>query len=694
LPLHRKREPWPLLFFPVGFKEIKLKVEDGYDLWLRYDPLEESIAAAYREIIKEVTVVGKNAILDSVRKELERALPSLLGESLPIQDRLTGKGQPVLLAGTYKDLIANGMEGEILFSQDLCDEGFRIFNLEGKFSGLCVCGADPVGVLYGIFALLRRMQLGQSLTNLDIAELPKLQWRMMNHWDNLDGSIERGYAGETLWQWDELPGKVDPRYTDYARACASVGLNASVLNNVNTQPEILSSEYLEKVQAIAEVLRRYGIRTFLSVNFASPVSLGGLSTADPADQAVKAWWKEKADEIYRQIPDFGGFLVKADSEGQPGPYAYGRTHAEGANMLGEALASHDGKVIWRAFVYGHGENDRAKKAYADFKPLDGEFLPNVAVQVKNGAIDFQPREPVHPLFGGMDKTTLFMEFQIAQEYLGQGNHIVYLGPMWKEILDFDTHAEGPGSTVGKILARDVSGRDFTGIAAVTNTGDDRDWCGSLFHPQNWYAYGRLAWDYELDPAEIAKEWIGCTFGLDEELNRKVLDLMMSSWQACVEYMTPLCLHHIMREHHHYGPDPGFDAGAREDWRSSYYHRADSEGLGFDRTRAGSAGVDQYHKPVADMFNDIESCPEKYLLWFHHVPWGRIMKSGRTMKEELVFLYDRGVASAEKMRETWVSLKNKVDSERYKLVLDKLDIQVKDAHEWRDVCTNYFLAFAQ
>lgn len=670
------------------------KKEDGYDLWLRYDPVEESKSKAYREIIKEVTVLGKNAILDSVRKELGRALPSLLGESLPIQDRLTGNSQSILLAGTYKDLIAFGIAGELLFSQDLCSEGFRIFNLSGKLSGICVCGAGPAGVLYGTFALLRRMQLGQSLENLNIAELPKLQWRMLNHWDNLDGSIERGYAGETLWQWDELPGTVDPRYTDYARACASVGLNASVLNNVNTQPEILSPAYLEKVCAIADVLRKYGIRTFLSVNFASPMAVGGMATADPADPAVKAWWKEKADEIYRSIPDFGGFLVKADSEGQPGPYAYGRSHAEGANMLGEALAPHDGIVVWRAFVYGHGENDRAKKAYADFKPHDGKFLPNVAVQVKNGAIDFQPREPVHPLFGGMEETTLFMEFQIAQEYLGHGNHIVYLGPMWKEILDFDTHAEGPGSTVGNVLAKDISGHGFTGMAAVTNTGDNRDWCGSLFHPQNWYAYGRLAWDYELDTEEIAREWIGCTFGLDKELNEKVLDLMMSSWQACVEYMTPLCLHHIMREHHHYGPDPGFDAGEREDWRSTYYHRADAQGLGFDRTRKGSAGVDQYHKPVADMFNDIESCPEKYILWFHHVPWDRIMKSGRIMKDELVYLYDRGVASAEKMRETWISLKDKVDSERYKAVLDKLDIQVKDAHEWRDVCVPYFLAFAE
>ena len=363
-------------------------------------------------------------------------------------------------------------------------------------------------------------------------------------------------------------------------------------------------------------------------------------------------------------------------------------------MLADALGPHGGIVVWRAFVYGHGETDRAKKAYANFKPLDGEFCPNVGIQVKNGPIDFQPREPVHPLFGGMERTSVFMEFQIAQEYLGQGNHLVYLAPMWKEILDFDTFAHGAGSTVGRVISTEKAPAGLSGIAAVTNTGNDRNWCGHFFHPANWFAYGRLAWDYTLDTDEIAKDWIACTWTRDPAIAGTILNLMRDSWETCVDYMTPLGLHHIMKEGHHYGPDPGYNEGPREDWRPTYYHRADRTGLGFDRTRTGSDAVDQYSKPVADLFNDVKICPEKYLLWFHHVPWNYRLHSGRSLKDELVFRYARGVASVEHMRDTWKSLEGKVDDGRFNAVLAKLDIQVKDAHEWESVCTAYFLSFTE
>jgi alpha-glucuronidase len=528
---------------------------------------------------------------------------------------------------------------------------------------------------------------------LDITERPRLQQRILNHWDNLDSSIERGYAGKSLWKWEELPETPDPRYRDYARLCASIGLNGAVLNNANASSTSLTTEYLHKTAALAEVFRPYGIRVFLTAKFSAPMTLGGLETADPLDAAVRHWWKNKADEVYGIMPDFGGFLVKADSEGQPGPYTYKRNHAEGANMLAEALAPHDGIVMWRAFVYGHGETDRAKKAYADFQPLDGTFADNVFVQVKNGPIDFQPREPIHPLFGGMPRTPLMMEFQVAQEYLGQSKHLVYLAPMWKEILDFDTFAAGKGSTVAKVLDGSVHSYAMTGIAAVSNTGDDRDWCGHHFSQANWYAFGRLAWNTDLSSETIAEEWIRATFTNDDTAVARILDIMMVSWEACVNYMTPLGLHHIMREGHHYGPDPSFDAGEREDWRSTYYHRADADGLGFDRSSAGSNAVAQYHPPVRDLFEHLGTCPEKYLVWFHHVPWTHTMRSGRTFWEELVWLYRHGVEQAKDMREAWKTLQPFIDAQRYEEVLNKLNTQVTDAAEWPEVCLPYFQQFS-
>lgn len=671
---------------------------DGYGLWLDCEPLPADRASAWRPLFESVYFSGSSPVLQTARGELSRILSGLLELAQPqlvAESPLPAGSSPTAALGLRPD-ISSAFPGLLPAWPAIKDDGYRVFSAPKGSGGpgLIAVADSEKGLLYAVFALKRLMEDPSTRPfEIDILDEPKIRYRMMNHWDNLDGSIERGYAGKTLWQWAELPATVDSRYTDYARACASVGLNCSVLNNVNTQPQILSTEYLEKVAAIANVLRPWGVTTWLSVNFGSPRFLGGLETSDPLDPAVIAWWQAKADEIYSLIPDFGGFLVKADSEGQPGPFAYGRSHADGANMLARALKDHGGIVVWRAFVYGHGETDRAKKAYANFLPHDGEFEPNAVIQVKNGPIDFQPREPVSPLFGAMEKTSVFMEFQVAQEYLGQGNHVVYLAPMWKEVLDFDTLHHGKGSTVGRSISTSGAPGGFSGMAAVTNTGDDRNWCGSRFHQANWYAYGRLAWNPGLDTTAIAYEWIRATWTRDEGLVAAVWQIMNGTWEACIDYMTPLGLHHIMKEHHHYGPDPAFDAGAREDWRCTYYHRADAKGLGFDRSRSGSAMVDQYAKPVAERFNNIETCPEDYLVFFHHAPWTRVLSSGRTLRDELVYRYRRGVEAVEAKRAQWLALEGKLDPHAWKEILGKLDIQLADAHEWEDVCVPYFLSFA-
>jgi alpha-glucuronidase len=668
-----------------------MKNRSGYELWMSYDTLSNQQKARAGEILRSILLVSADSdTCNVVISELERA-GSLLTD---IQEQVIStefrKQQPACIIGTT-DLLGvyySEIFGENLNSfSDLGEEGYRIITRGGGV--ICVEAYKDRGLLYGTFALLRILQTGNNCENLNITEIPCLKYRMLNHWDNFDSSVERGYAGSSLWKWDELPGKLDRRYTDYARACASIGINCTVLNNVNDAQQVLKKEYLLKTAALAALFRNYGLKVFLSVNFASPMIIGGLDTADPLNNDVRRWWNDKVKEIYDIIPDFGGFLVKADSEGQPGPFSYNRSHAEGANLLADSLEPYGGLLIWRAFVYGHGEKDRAKSAYSTFKALDGQMNDNAVLQVKNGPIDFQPREPVHPLFGGLEKTSVFMEFQVTQEYLGQGNHIVYLAPMWKEILEFDTHAKGKGSTVASILENS----SIPGIAGVANTGDDITWCGSHMHPANWYAFGRLAWNSSLKPEEIAREWISCTFGnSDDEVMETVLSIMMESWEACVDYMTPLCLHHIMKEGHHYGPDPGFNGGPREDWRSTYYHRADKKGLGFDRTRSGSGAVDQYYPEVAEKFNSLGECPEKYLLWFHHVPWDHTLLSGRTLKDELVFRYRRGVRKVESMMEEWKKLNGKIDDLRYNEILKKLEIQLEDAREWEDVCVSYFMGF--
>ena len=516
----------------------------------------------------------------------------------------------------------------------------------------------------------------------------------MNHWDNPNGTIERGYAGRSLWQWDELPGKLSPRYADYARACASIGINGAVINNVNADPRMLAPEWLRKVAALADVWRPYGVRMYLSANFAAPVRLGGLATADPLDKNVADWWKAKADEIYALIPDFGGFLVKANSEGQPGPKTYGRTHAEGANVLADALAPHQGNVMWRAFVYDEDiDPDRAKRAYIEFTRLDGQFRPNVAVQVKNGPIDFQPREPFHPLFGAMKQTPVIAEIQATQEYLGQAKHLVYLGTMWKEFLDSDSHARGSGSTVAKVLAGQIHPSPLTGMVSVTNPGWDTNWCGHHFSQSNWYAFGRLAWNPELSAAGIADEWTRMTFTNDDETAAVIREMMMSSRETYVNYTMPLGLHHLIGGDH-YAPMPWNDKAPRADWTATYYHQASADGIGFDRTKRGDQAVEQYFPPVCDLFDDIARCPEMYLLWFHRCPWDYRMKSGKTLWEELCAKYQQGADQAAALQKAWQSLAGKIEPRRHREVAKRLAIQVADSAKWRDQILEYFGGFSK
>lgn len=553
-------------------------------------------------------------------------------------------------------------------------EGYTIRTSEGK---TVLEAATEQGLLYATYHLLRLQAEGADCTRLDIREKPAFDIRVLNHWDNLDGTVERGYAGRSLWKWEELTDSVPARYREYARANASVGINGTVLNNVNASAGILSAGYLQKVRKLADVFRPYGIKVYLSINFASPMKLGGLSTADPLDEEVARWWKEKVQEIYGLIPDFGGFLVKANSEGQPGPCDYGRTHAEGANMLAEALKPYGGIVMWRAFVYSPSDADRAKQAYLEFQPLDGRFRDNVMVQVKNGPIDFQPREPYSPLFGAMPHTPLMVEFQITQEYLGHSNHLAYLATMWKEFYRY------------------VQPSSLKGVAGVVNVGDNVNWCGHDFAQANWYAYGRLAWNPDLSAEEIAREWLAQTFTTDRRFVEPMTQVMMESREAVVDYMMPLGLHHIFAWGHHYGPEPWCEVpGARADWLPSYYHQADKEGLGFDRSRTGSDAVSQYPDSLARVFDSLEQCPEEYLLWFHHVNWNQKLRSGRSLWDELCYKYQKGVDEVRAFQRIWKDMQPYVDAERYQAVAERLDIQARDAVWWKDACLEYFRTFSK
>lgn len=616
---------------------LTASAENGSNLWLRQ---EQSCQAT---VVCDIT----SPVIDVARKELAS---------------LWKGGEVILRISADREHYGLG------------DEGYTI---RSAGNDIILESSAEKGLLYAAYHLLRLQAEGNDCKNLNISESPLNEYRILNHWDNIDGTVERGYAGKSLWKWEELPTVISPAYEKYARANASVGINGTVLNNVNASVEILSDKYLAKVKALSDIFRPYGIKVYLSVNFASPMKLGGLDTADPMDEKVAEWWKRKVHEIYSLIPDFGGFLVKANSEGQPGPCDYGRTHAQGANMLASALKPYGGIVMWRAFVYSPTDDDRAKQAYLEFKPLDGKFLDNVIVQVKNGPIDFQPREPYSPLFGSMPHTPLMVEFQITQEYLGHSNHLTYLAPMWKEFYEY------------------VSPYSIKAVAGVANIGNDVNWCGHDFAQSNWYAFGRLAWNPELSSSQIAREWLVQTFTDESEFLNPVEEMMLESREAVVDYMMPLGLHHIFAWSHHYGPEPWCEIpGARADWLPSYYHCADREGIGFDRTTTGSDAVSQYPDSLAAVFNSLSSCPEEFLLWFHHVSWDHKLKSGNTLWDELCYKYQTGVDKAQEFCEVWNQMSDYVDSERYQAIANRLKIQADDAVWWKDACLEYFRTFSR
>ncbi len=622
------------LFYITIVFVTQMAAEDGSHLWLRL-PVNAHA---------EISAPRQSPTLNIAVEELQQAW----------------KGAPVRLV-IQKD-------------KQLQAEGFRIRHEDNKIT---LTSPTETGLLYAAYHLLRMQETGQNVVEAQTTENPAYNLRILNHWDNMDRTVERGYAGQSLWNWEELPNTLSDRYKEYARANASIGINGTVLNNVNASPKILSAEYLQKVKALADIFRPYGLRVYLSVNFASPMALDSLSTADPLDKEVIRWWKNKVKEIYRIIPDFGGFLVKANSEGQPGPCDFGRTHAEGANMLADALKPYKGIVMWRAFVYSPSDADRAKQAYLEFEPLDGQFRNNVIVQVKNGPIDFQPREPYSPLFGAMQHTPLMAEFQVTQEYLGHSNHLAYLAPMWKEFFEF------------------VAPASLKAVAGVANIGTDANWCGHTFAQANWYAFGRLAWQPSLSSGNIADEWLKQTFGSQpSDINAQLKKMMLDSHEAVVNYMMPLGLHHIFAWGHHYGPEPWCSIpGARPDWLPSYYHRADKQGIGFDRSSKGSNAVAQYPETLAKQYDNIDTCPEEYLLWFHHVPWSHRMKSGRSLWDELCHHYDNGVRQVRDFQKIWDAAEKYIDAERFHEVQSKLKIQARDAVWWKDACLLYFQEFS-
>ena len=689
------------------FNKVQSNVPCGEDLWLKYQIIEDTdCRGQYSSMLSVISIPGQSPTCQIIRDEVKKGLSGLLGKNITVSASLSQVADVIIATPNQFPAIKKQIPMSRLKSMD--NEGFIIQST--KFIGnpvILVTANQDQGLLYGTFHLLRMLQTGQNIKNIEVGFRPKIQYRLLNHWDNVDGKVERGYAGHSLWKWDDLPDKIDSRYKDYARANASIGINGTVLNNVNANPIFLKSEYIKKTAKLADVFRPYGIRVFLSVNFSSPISsrfqiegnrragIGDLPNSDPLNPNVRKWWKKKVEEIYRVIPDFGGFLVKANSEGMPGPQDYGRSHADGANMLAEALAPYNGVVMWRSFVYNADvDEDRAKRAYKEFVPLDGQFKSNVFIQSKNGPVDFQPREPVCPLFGAMPKTPMILELQITQEYLGHSTHLVYLGPMWKEYLKFDTYAKGKGSTLASVIDGSLYQYSITGIAGVANTGDDSNWTGHFFAQANWYAFGRLAWDHTLTAEQIADEWIRQSLTRNDSTVSIIRTMMMGSWEACINYMTPLGLHHIMQAGFHYGPQPDFAHAPRVDWTSVYYHKADKDGIGFNRSSTGSNAVSQYFSPWKEQFNSPETCPEKYLLWFHHLPWKYPMKSGRTLWDELCRHYYSGTDYVDSMIKTWNSLQGCIDECIFQQVSIKLDNHQADAIIWRDTCLDYFQNFSQ
>ncbi len=655
--------------------------ENGYDLWLRYSQVTDSgLLAAYKDKLNQIVVQGYSPVFTSIKSELDKGLDGLLGVDIPVSSTLTS--DHAVVAGTPESSAVISSLALNSFLDSLGDQGYiiRSVSIDNK-DIIAIASKTETGLLYGAFHFLRLLQTEQNIAALDIIQKPKIARRLLNHWDSLTGSASRGYMGNSLWRYDELPEVVSPRYKDYARACASIGINGMVPNNVNSSPTSLTTEYIEKLAAIADQLRPYGVRVYLTAKFSAPIDIGGLTTADPLDPAVISWWDNKVNDIYDRIPDFGGFLVKANSEGQPGPNDYGRTHADGANMMANALDEHGGVVMWRAFVYSTSiDPDRSKHAYMEFKPLDGQFNDNVIVQIKNGPLDFQPLEPFTPLFGRMESTNYGAEVEILQEYTGRSTHLVFLADMWEEFLDFDTHAYGTGSTVGITLEGRQAGKNESLMAGVANVGDDANWCGHHFGQANWYAFGRLAWDHTISSDMIADEWARMTWGNNQQTISVVKQMLLGSYQASHDYFTPIGLNFLAKMSDHFSPDPA----AR-----TYFHKADSSGLGYDRTTTGSNAVGQYPTPVKNLFNNIDTCPEEYLLWFHHVSWDHTMSSGRTMWQELCYRYYSGAAFAGEMIRQWSTLEGSIDQSRYGHVRERLQAQYEHAVEWRDTCVSYF-----
>ncbi|GAB2835029.1 alpha-glucuronidase family glycosyl hydrolase [Ferruginibacter profundus] len=683
----------PLFVYLLLLSSITVSADDGYRLWLRYDKISNiALLNKYKQQIIAPAVIGKSAIITAAKNELEKGLRGLLAANYTATDAVNNK--TTLIIGRAIELDMGQLPNEKIMLRESGNEGFIISTSLSGPKKIVISANTDIGVLYGVFHFLRLLQTQQDISNLEISSAPKIKYRLLNHWDNLNRSVERGYAGASIWDWHKLPDYIDQRYIDYARANASIGINGTVLNNVNANATILTRQYLYKVAALANVFRPYGIKVFLTARFSAPIEIGGLKTADPSDAGVQEWWKQKVKEIYTLIPDFGGFLIKANSEGQPGPQDYNRTHADGANMFADALAPYKGIVMWRAFVYSQQSNDRFKQAYEEFTPLDGQFKSNVILQVKNGPIDFQPREPFSPLFGAMPKTPLAMEFQLTQEYLGQGTHLVFEAPMFKETLYADTYEKGKGSTVAKVIDGSINNFSMSAIAGVSNIGSDINWCSHPFAQANWYALGRLAWDYTLSSEQIAAEWLQQSFSNNKTFVTVARKMMLQSHETLVNYMTPLGLAHIMYNGHHYGPMPWGNTLGRPDWNPVYYHKADSFGIGFNRTATGTNALGEYKNEVSNQWNDSNKCADEYLLWFHHVSWNHIMHSGRTLWNELCYKYYTGVDSIKAMQQQWNSLEKFVDAERFIQVQQLLNIQVKEAVWWRNACLLYFQTFSK
>jgi len=667
-----------------------LKDEDGSSLWLRYPQVPvPGRLAEYVAAFSQVVSATDSPSIDAAEAELVQGLSGLTGKTIKLDTSVTGPGAVVLGTATsalIKDLpLASRLAA-------LGPEGYLVESTQSAGQPVTAIAANTeVGVLYGAFALLRHLQRHNSLANLALTGSPKVKNRVLNHWDNLDGSVERGYAGKSIWSWTTLPGSASSAtIKNYARANASLGINGTVLTNVNANAQFLTAAYLSKVKSLADVLRPYGIKVYLTARFSAPKEIGGLSTADPLDAGVKKWWADKVDEIYALIPDFGGFLVKANSEGQPGPQDYNRTHADGANMFAAALKSR-GIVLWRAFVYSDtSPPDRIKQAYEEFKPLDGKFSAGVLVQVKNGPLDFQPREPFHPLFGAMPQTPLALELQITKEYLGEDTHLAYLGPLYEEVLKADTKVKSSGASVARVIDGTLHQYAVTAISGVANIGNDTNWTGSHMNQANWYVFGRMAWDPDISAEAVADEWVRQTFSNDPAVVKPVVQMMMSSRQALVSYMTPLGLAHIMGSDHHYGPGPWLNDQTRVEWNPVYYHKADAQGIGFDRSAKGSNAVSQYSAAVGQTFGSKDTVPDDLLLFFHHVGWqDKLASSGRTVWDELVYRYSRGVDDVGLMRDAWMTVQGRIDTKRFDDVAKFLQTQHYEARWWRDACLSYF-----